>query len=353
MELSILPNRSDNVVVVAGSGARVLPLFAKNPKRVICVDVSPAQLYLTELRIAAARSLTLPNFRDFFGYSSDDIGWQRRRSLFYQLHLSRAAQEGLAAIFNCNGWQPIIYLGRWERAFKRLALIAAKIIGPKAMAIMQCQSIDEQRSYLRTKFPHWRWQLAVALIGQSYVFNRMLYGNQLPSLNLAKSDYRYFRERLARTLQVCPARENFFLRILMQGHLPDLSGLPLECDPELFDAIKLGIESSEIQFVCQDLYDYLAENPGKADFVSLSDTPSYAESRQSRVDPTPLAATNNLATHLATGLACGGIAVARYFRHRPSTMKHRLLNDVTGRYLQTIERELTCIYGIDVFEKPA
>jgi S-adenosylmethionine-diacylglycerol 3-amino-3-carboxypropyl transferase len=353
VELSILPAETDNVVVVAGSGARVLPLFAKSPRRVVCIDVSPAQLNLTELRIAAARSLSLSDFRDFFGYGRTDIGWQRRRTLFYKLHLSRPAQEGLAAIFNRNGWQPIIYLGRWERAFRKLASIAAKVIGPKAMAIMKCQSLDEQRGYLKTHFPHWRWQLAIALIGQSYVFNRMLYGSQLPSLNLAKSDYRYFKERLAKTLDVCPARENFFLRILMQGRLPDLDGLPLECSPALFESIKLGIDSSEVEYVCSDLYDYLAQNPGRADFVSLSDTPSYAESRKSRVDPTPLAASSNLATHLATGLSQGGIAVARYFRHRPDSMKHQSLIDVTGHYIQEIERELTCIYGIDVFQKPA
>jgi hypothetical protein len=60
-----------------------------------------------------------------------------------------------------------------------------------------------------------------------------------------------------------------------------------------------------------------------------------------------------LATHLATGLSQGGIAVARYFRHRPASMKHQSLIDVTGHYIQAIERELTCIYGIDVFQKPA
>jgi len=353
VELSILPPATANVVVVAGSGARVLPLFAKNPRRVVCVDVSPAQLQLTELRIAAARSLTLSDFRDFFGYSATDIGWQRRRSLFYQLQLSRAAQEGLGAIFNHNGWQPIIYLGRWERAFRKLASLAGKVIGPKAMAIMNCQSLDEQRGYLKTKFPHWRWQLAIALIGQSYVFNRMLYGSQLPSLNLARSDYRYFRERLAKTLDVCPARENFFLRILMQGQLPDLDGLPLECSATLYEAIQLGIDSSEVHYVCSDLYDYLAQNPGCADFVSLSDTPSYAESRKSHIDSTPLAAASNLATHLSTGLAKGGLAVARYFRHRPETMRHQSLIDVTSRYMHAIERELTCIYGIDVFQKSA
>ena len=102
-----------------------------------------------------------------------------------------------------------------------------------------------------------------------------------------------------------------------------------------------------------DLYDYLAKNPGSATFVSLSDTPSYAESRQSTIDRSRQDAVANLTRHLADGLAAGGIAVARYFRFRPDMTQLEDLVNVTSDYMREIGRERTCIYSIDVFQKTA
>ncbi|NBW81737.1 DUF3419 family protein, partial [bacterium] len=58
LELGILPEQRRHVLSVAGSGARVLPLFAKSPQRLTCVDLSQEQLFLTELRIESARVLS-------------------------------------------------------------------------------------------------------------------------------------------------------------------------------------------------------------------------------------------------------------------------------------------------------
>ena len=71
-ELAILPRGLKHVVAVAGSGGRVLPLFAQNPQHVSCVDLSLEQLMLTELRIAAAQVLQHSEFLSFFGYPGGD-----------------------------------------------------------------------------------------------------------------------------------------------------------------------------------------------------------------------------------------------------------------------------------------
>ena len=342
VELSIMPTDTDCVVCVAGSGARVIPLFAKTPKSLVCVDVSPQQLELTELRIEAARALDLRDYRNFFGYGSQTISAEKRREIFDQLNLSANTKSSLAELFSRSHWGPIIYLGRWERAFGKLARFAARVIGPRGLAIFQCRNMDEQRRYLAETFPRWRWRLAVAMIGQSFVFNRLIYGNQLPQLNLAKSDYSYFNDRLASTLRVSLARENFFLKILLRGHLENEEALPLECSDLHYSAIQRGIKSCTVRYVQSDLYDFLEKNPGVANFVSLSDTPSYSGSA---------ASSPNIMQKLVTGMATGGLAVARYFRFCPPAVQLEKLEDVTRKYEKVISSEITCIYKIGVFQK--
>ena len=342
VELSIMPSDANCVVCVAGSGARVLPLFAKAPKSLVCVDISPQQLQLTELRIEAAKTLGLEDYRKFFGYGSQYISAEKRREIFDSLGLSVSTKNSLAELFSRSNWGPIIYLGRCEKAFGKLARFAARVVGPRGLAIFQCRNMDEQRQYLAGKFPRWRWRLAVAMIGQSYVFNRLIYGNQLPQLNLAKSDYRYFNDRLASTLRVSLARENFFLKILLRGQLENDEALPLECSNLHYSEIQRGIKSCAISYAQSDLYEFLHKNPSIADFVSLSDTPSYSKSTTS---------SPNIMQKLAVGMATGGLAVARYFRFCPPLGQLDKLEDVTGKYETVISSEITCIYKIGVFQK--
>ncbi|MCM2281509.1 MAG: BtaA family protein, partial [Bdellovibrionaceae bacterium] len=68
IEHGLLKKGADHVFSIAGSGARVLPLIAKHPKNLNVIDMSQEQLYLNELRLAAAQELTYEEFLFFIGY---------------------------------------------------------------------------------------------------------------------------------------------------------------------------------------------------------------------------------------------------------------------------------------------
>src|SRR4051812_41277723 len=87
-EASILPTDQKVVFAIAGSGSRVLPLLSKNPKKLVCVDLSKEQLYLTELRIESLRSLSHNEFLQFWGYPSQRQG--DRKSLFGKIQFLSA-----------------------------------------------------------------------------------------------------------------------------------------------------------------------------------------------------------------------------------------------------------------------
>src|SRR5690348_8215276 len=71
LEYDLLPPTVSHLYAVAGSGSRVLPLMAKKPKKVTCVDTSRNQLYLTELRIVSLKTLTYAEFLGFWGYPTN------------------------------------------------------------------------------------------------------------------------------------------------------------------------------------------------------------------------------------------------------------------------------------------
>lgn len=79
-EYSFLKPDSEHIVSVAGSGSRVFPFLAKNPKKVSCIDLSLNQLRLTELRVESTRLLSFAEFQAFWGYHT--CSTIRRQQLF-------------------------------------------------------------------------------------------------------------------------------------------------------------------------------------------------------------------------------------------------------------------------------
>ena len=68
VETGVLPYGSSQVLSIAGSGGRVIPLASKQPKKIICVDVCKVQLHLTEMRFSALRNLNFDEYLKLLGY---------------------------------------------------------------------------------------------------------------------------------------------------------------------------------------------------------------------------------------------------------------------------------------------
>src|SRR6185312_13405629 len=93
LELGLLPEGVPHLMSVAGSGGRVLPLLAKFPKKVTCVDLSLEQLYLTELRFESLRALDHAEFLAFWGYPPSASEPHERRKLFQRIQLRPDSKE--------------------------------------------------------------------------------------------------------------------------------------------------------------------------------------------------------------------------------------------------------------------
>ena len=341
LELEVLPENAQHVFAIAGSGSRIIPLLSKNPIRLTCVDSSFNQLSLTELRIATLKLLDYEDFLSFWGYPSYQIPSHERQQIFNNLEMSKQAREFLETLFKKHDWQPILYLGKWEQTFKKLSQINRWLVGKRGLEIFSCQTKDEQENYLNTKFPHKAWSFLIFMLGNSVVFNALLYKGDFPQRNIKKSLHRFYMERFERLFKQDIARKSYFLQLLFFGRLQFSDGLPVECNQDIFQRAKKGLQKAKITYVQGDILREAKNTSSPIDFFSLSDVPSYFRPPHEQT----------FLQEIKNSLSLGGIVVNRYYLRIPENLNMDGYQNITDNFRETIEREKIQMYSFGIFQK--
>ena len=343
LELALLPREAGHVFSVAGSGSRILPLLAKQPKQVTCVDVSQAPLYLAELRIESARALEHAEFLAFWGYPPRQADPKARQALFGRIELSAAAHRFCRGLFETNRWESVLYEGRWEKTFAKLSRIVRKITGKRGIGLFDAKTRSEHLKYLKEKFPRKAWSATVFLLGNVVVFNALLYKGQLPKKNTSGGMYRFYIKAFDRLFEQGPARENFFLQLVFLGKIRFSEGNPVECDPEVFAEMKKGLSRVEIRYRLGDVIGEAQKSPEPIGFFSFSDVPSYFSGRAEKM----------FLQQIAPGLAPGALVVVRNYLHVPKGTDTSGYENVTSSYRRAIDQEKVQMYLIDIYRRRA
>ena len=284
IEQKILPDNANNIFVIGGSGARVLPLLVKNPKTIYVSDVSIKQLFLVELRLQAALNLDYEDFLFFLGYrgacQDGKTGGNSRYTLFKSLSVSdpcRLFWEEKKDIWIPSGF---IGLGAWESHFHKLHLIFRRYLRFNMMEIFQAQSIEEQRELYKRYFKKrlFRWFLKV--FANEYVFNKYLYKGHFPSANKDSAKdkplWKFFEDNVERTFTSTLVRKNYLSQLFFLGRIYFEEGLPLEAHRKTINQIKKS--TSKVIYTQGDLKKRLRD--AHWDFVSLSDVISYLPEKE-------------------------------------------------------------------------
>lgn len=342
VELGVLEESVGHVCAIAGSGGRVLPLFAKNPRRMTCVDISPIQLKLTELRVETARHLEHEEFLAFWGYPpGQETSPDERQALFAKLELRPELAAFWREWFAAHGWECMLYEGRWEKTFVRLSKTVGRVLGRGAEDLFQAKSSQEFATYLKERFPYRRWLLCLLFLGNATVFNALLYKSSFPKKNLPETFFGFYRRCFDRLFTLGPARESFFLQLLMLGELRYPEGNPLECQPELFAKVKEGIQGAQIEFLEADLTSSEVVLAEPIDFLSFSDVASYFSGELER----------EYLQRLRDRLADGGVVVLRYYIHVPEGTRKQGFTDLSEDYRELTARERVGVYKFDVLRR--
>ncbi len=338
-EMLLLPEQCTHVMAVADCGSRVIPLLARFPQRLTCVDISAPQLAVCELRIALLKACDLACFKGFLGYD-DSISASDRREIFQALPLSQHARTQLEAMFNGIEWGSILYLGQFERMLQKIAKVTCVLTGEAGAGIFKANTLEEQQSYYRNKFPHWRWKLVLLLLGNSTALNSLLYKGDFPKKNRAQSHFAIYQEIFEKLLTEQPAVNSFFLQMVFFGRILYREGYPIECNAEVFSKAKAAVQACEINYVEGDVFEAAAIGNRGIGFLSLSDVPSFLQPSEEE----------NFLQKIRPGLLEQALVVVRAHLRRPAPILDGFI-DITEAHPLMASSELTRLWSFHLYRK--
>ncbi len=345
IEANLLPEGADRVFSIAGSGARALPLIARSPKEIDIVDMSQEQLYLNELRWAAARALSHDEYLFFLGYRGGlpdgDPRGDDRMGLFTRLELGEECRRFWGE--RARHWLPrgFVFLGRWEGHCQKLGFLFRNVLRMDTRPIFEAHSLDEQLVLFRA---HWKplvFKGFLRLVANEYVFNKFLYKGHFSGAAERRTEsrppYQFLEEEFTRLFTTSLVRKNYFLQILFLGGILYEEGLPLEAHASTLEGVKKA--KTKVNYLRGDLTGLLGKAP--YDFISLSDTISYL----------PGGAAAGILQSLHKDTPAGSRVVIRSFLRAPGEVNAAGWTELEDENRKAAALDGTGVYRFHIYEK--
>lgn len=298
---------------IASGGDNSLALLARAPARVIAVDLSPAQIALTELKAAAFRTLSYSSTLEFAGI----VDSTRRAELYRRLraHLQPGTREYWdrridlieQGVSSCGKFE------RYLRLFRRMVLPLTHTQS-EIDALFVPRSLADRRRFFDEHWTNRRWRALLRLFASRFVMGRL------------GRDPRFFRyveggvaaRIMARTehalVALDPAR-NPYLHWIVYGNYGDTR--PYIWREENFEPIRSHIDRLELRVASVESALERAQ-PGSIDAFNLSDIFEYLSE-----------ATSDVVFGNILRCARPGARIAYWSmmvpRHPPAPLAHRLV----------------------------
>jgi S-adenosylmethionine-diacylglycerol 3-amino-3-carboxypropyl transferase len=261
---------TDTCLSIASAGDNALALVGAGAKRVIAVDLSPAQIACLELRVAAIRSLTYTQFLELLGQNPcADRRTHYRRCRSNLSAASRQFWDGNPALID----QGIAQGGKFERylrAFRRFVLPLVHQ-SRTVSKLFEIESEEDRRIFYEERWNNRRWNFLC----------RMFFGRvSLGRLGRDPSFMKYADEPVWESLQrripnafvVQRPADNPYLQWILEGRF--VSALPYAWRAENFEKIRANIDS--LEWRCDSIEQVLSELPqGSLNGCNLSDIFEY------------------------------------------------------------------------------
>lgn len=259
----------DDCVSIASGGDNTLAMLARAPRRVIALDLNPAQLACLELRVAAYRELDHGEFLEFHGSvpSARRISFYRR----CRRHLSREAR----AAWDARAEELSLglgHLGKFERYLARFRSAVLPLIhSPRVIEqFLEPRTADEREAFYRDVWDTWQWRAAFRLFFSRRVLGR--WGREHDYFRYANGNIaEYLLERARYAATVLDPSINSYVQWILTG--THRTALPFALRKENFEAIRRNL--NRLEWRCQSLEHFLLTDCGPIDCFNLSDVFEY------------------------------------------------------------------------------
>jgi S-adenosylmethionine-diacylglycerol 3-amino-3-carboxypropyl transferase len=341
VESELLPNHTERVIAIAGSGSRIIPLLAKFPQELVCVDLSLEQLYLTELRIESVRHLEHHEFIQFFGYPTTNSSAQSREALFKKLvNLNPEAQNYFLNLFKNISWNSLLYSGKWEQTVRKFSKVIRKFVGQKGLKIFDCKTLEEQKEYYFHHFPQKSWHYFLRIYAVLMAITWKIKPGIFPQVEANIRFYQTYKKCFDQMFMNTLAKENYMLQLVFFGEIMFPEALPTECDPVLFQQAKKALITSQVSYIQEDIISTLEKSKNKNEFISFSNAPSYFPQEMAK----------NYLGRIASQLSESATIVIRNFLNDPTLVCLNGFTDVSEQYSDILAKEITKTYEIQIIK---
>ena len=233
----------DTVLSITSGGCNSLNLLCLKPKKMICIDVNPAQTYLMDLKLAGIRQL---NYDDFFGLFGAEAPKHSKNLYYSSLRSSLSPEARRFWDRNIDLFQRGIYsqgkLGLFMRIIRTFlkSILCEKTIHD----LFEITSIEEQKKYYFTEIAPkiWHHPLHRILNFRMMMYLAGMHPNQYNLINRHIGIESFIRERIDHLLTSVPARSNYFLAQALLGGYLDRENVPPYLHEANFTNLKCHVD---------------------------------------------------------------------------------------------------------------
>ena len=314
LEEALAISPEDDILSIGSAGCNVLALLLQQPRSIVAIDMSPAQMALMELKLAGIRHLEHGEFVRLLGVREADDRLQTYRSLRSELpETVRTYWDGHETQIS----EGIIHCGRLDTYFRVFheRFLPSHWPPDLIVRLLNAQTTEEAaRTYAEAATPAFadrvRWYFSREMVDR--------YGRDPAQARyVTEADTgSYLLQRLRHVCTAIPVKGNFYLEYFLTGRYSDLEQGPPFLRPANFERLKGLIDRVQCRTV--ELESFLHTVPaGSFSKANLSDMFEYMS------EP----ATEHLLATLVDRMKPGGrLAYWNLLvpRSRPASLAHRL-----------------------------
>jgi S-adenosylmethionine-diacylglycerol 3-amino-3-carboxypropyl transferase len=269
---SLAPLRGARCLSIASAGDNTLSLLAGAAGSVVAVDLSPGQLALVELKMAAFRRLPHEELLGFLGVRH----CTSRRAIYADLRGSLG--EAARAFWNARGHaiaRGVVHCGRLERYFTAFRRWVLPFIHGRGTvdSLFAPKSPKERERFFEERWNTGRWRLLVRVFFGRRVMGRL--GRDPEFFRYAEgpvAEHLLARARYA--LTALSPHDNPYLRYVLTGRFGPT--LPHYLRPEHYARIREGLD--RVRLFLGPVEDAAAHlEPASIDAFNLSDVAEYMD----------------------------------------------------------------------------
>jgi len=260
----------DVCLSIASAGDNSLALLTRNPARVIALDLSPAQLACLELRVAAYRELSHPEFLELIGSSPST----RRHDLYRRCRPLLSADA--RAFWDAHPNEVAAGIGgagKFERYFAlfRRRVLPLVHVRRSVNALLRGGTRSQRVAFYDRQWDTCRWRLLFRVFFSRIVMGRMGRDPSFFTYVEGSVAERILARAKHAVTELNPA-DNPYLQWIMAGR--HTTALPLSLRAEHFDTIRRNLD--RLEWRCQSVEDFLqSQEPASVDRFNLSDIFEY------------------------------------------------------------------------------